>query len=414
MYIGPWQEYNLSKGGQAPPTQPPQQLKRGLEEAIARSLDPATAQVAIEAVETFFTAQGGQSNVQPRRPQRPAGQNNRRQQRRKHHLPKLSQQSLLEMERSINSARELNYSDSVSSFGTPLSVRSSQSEPMPQVLRNVAVTKLPVISNAASSKILSEPREISGRVQKQLSGLPPMIETSPHNIATNIPSQPLTSPVRIDISHQQSATVDKTYDSSAVVAFLRMERAQKKRIALEKVTGWKMNSSGDNNGESSNQKPRLNPLERVKEKRLEEISLMRQKYAQTVHGATQEVPPTSPRANVVFSDSPSSSWKSLPPIEEIPPTPQVRNLEITEQELNLVSKYFQSSSTASAQEPNRPEHVPSIGVGIAFTSSSPFPGDTYEASNASNVQSNIASDESFVGGIEGLLKWSSQLDLDNI
>lgn len=185
---------------------------------------------------------------------------------------------------------------------------------------------------------------------------------------------------------------------------MRMERAQKTRAALDKVTGWRR------------PEPAPNPaVDRAKEKRLEQVSTMRATYLSGVKGQ-----------GVEFSDSlsPGVSREALLPDlqadtiaeeeESRPSTPEVKAINLTDHELQMVSKYFQPSSSGVHLMPDQDSRSNSIsstvptGIGIADIS----PVRSALGSPVRAESSMGSMDELYVGGIDGLLKWSSQLDLD--
>jgi hypothetical protein len=457
MYIGPWQEYNLSKArSRAPNNAPNSGMKRGLEEAIAKSLDPAAAQAALAAVETFFSTQQSQPQglppLQPHCPQLPRQQQlSYRNARVRRHLPTLTHRHLVEAERGANNTRMI-MSDSTDSLDSgmgahaysPMSVRSTQSDPI-----HSASHRLPALVNKTT----------------------PSLNTSP-----SIPS----SSSRLQLTPVQDGMgPPSSYNTSAVLSLLRLERSQKARAALQKVTGWRtlpaVNDAAagdlgpwiiaaDKAKNSTNaQKRRLDPMERDKQRRLEQVESMRQTYLLGDNRDAQCIDKDKDsNKNRDKGGGQEKAIELLPPIHTAhpftgledsssasrPSTSCVKPLHLTDSELQLVSKYFvtqqhlsgatQSSSSSSSsgivssvdqRAQGDKSRVLGIGIGgLTEESNSALPSPARSITTNSGVlspmprtastpgqgQGQHGLDELFVGGIDGLLKWSSQLDFNSM
>ncbi|RYH15254.1 hypothetical protein EON65_32060 [archaeon] len=451
MYIGPWQEYNLSKARVRPSAVANTRIKNDLEESLAKTLDPLAAQAAIAAVETFFNAQQQSTSSQtttlhplvipantnvPKRPTQRLPPRHARAGRR--HLPSLHNrvvQSAQDMLQSSDSTHTI-FTDSSTPAHTPdsrrqgndvitpLSVRSTQSEPMP--------TRLPLINSHINVKPMFSPHK---------NHMPSTI-LNPH---PNLHPSSLHLPSLHDAHNSSSVT--SGYNANAVVSMLKLQ----KRQAISRVTGWDAASSSvdmvlesvENDGLKAKRK--LDPIDRDKEKKLEHINSMRQAYMQSSDQHTDALDTqtqthtqalTHTFTNKLRSSgtrmTDSAGWDddidSLPAIKvensllEMPATPKIQAINLTSDELKLVSKYFASNDAGMNSASHHIQQMTAMGtrpVGVAFSSatslSSLYGPDqaTPMTANSSRTQ-HTTYDELHVSGIDGLLKWSSQLDLDNL
>eukprot|EP01040_Poterioochromonas_malhamensis_P007904 gene7904-8544_t len=355
MYIGPWQEYNLSKEKKhLQSNQIPTDVRKGIEDVLLQSLDPNAAKAALQAMNQYLQQQAkngtprstvsdnlqtdfvsldwkdsNNQSLRPIRPNLPKANKNPRfaNNRAILQLPPIETNLILDPDevtntqqpskkdssqpltvtavlRAVNSARETSYQSQ--SNGAPLSVRSSKSEPV----------------------------QPSNRLPKI-----PKIKDLPPPSSSSIPT-PKTS---------SSTSTNKSYDSNAIVNFLRMERNERAKNEIGKLTGWdrsmKKNNGGSNNSNHSTIK--LEPLS-SHDRKLQQIQHMKELYLQQQQQATASnklllEPINAPSAT---SSPLKGRIKDMSDSFTFDETPIVTDLDITEQDLLKVSKYFESMNLA--------------------------------------------------------------------
>jgi hypothetical protein len=209
MYIGPWQEYNLSKTRTVALVN--EQLRPNIEQALLSTLDPEVAQKAMEAMLPYFEKQRAPNHP---REARHSFQNVGR---------KRSVRNLPALHTSINSPLAISARERNLQAASPLSVRSTQSEPI----------KYSYAQSMDSPQTPQASQNMRAAFQ------------------TSAPQHP--SPLhRPDMypTYQQPA-----YDASAAVSLLRLERNAKSRMEIAKLTGWKLSAALNSTGATADTKP---------------------------------------------------------------------------------------------------------------------------------------------------------------
>lgn len=422
MYIGPWQEYKLSKqrGNDRPRLPPkggpssinsqtpvPLDVMKQLEKALQNSLDPAAAQAAVQAMNQVLRSQmqlGEESDYQSfpshtvnkthghhpthhsinaqhsidslsthmaqQRQQRGSGHeksshHNSHGQRadspRRNVLLYPTDQFSSERDRHfvpmmILSARD-NYNHQQHQ-PSPLSVRSSQSEPIQSLPSLIHIT--PAVSkqvipqyNSLTSKNLAINHQ---RLMQQK-------EYDGGGRRDSYPDQTVNSAPKVP----EPATViaaKSGYDTTALVNFLRMERNQRARAEISKLTGWNVLHGGGglaadvrtslaSDSSLSDSKPPKDKATVLREKRIAEVEQMKAMYlkgARDIGGLSSGV--NSPRVNPLAAAVALETASQQPPIAVgatassslVSPIPSPRLVDIdhlSDEHLMMVSKYFQ-------------------------------------------------------------------------
>lgn len=409
MYIGPWQEYNLSK---ARSSRVDAKLRPGIEQALLSTLDPATAQKAMEAMIPYFEKPSAPTQSRAGHHFH-GGRVNRK--RTIHTLPHIP--SSLSPSPTVISARERSLQSS-----SPLSVRSSQSEPIRY-------------SNAPS----------------KVAGSKPMLEFT----------DSLYSSYPVDLPAIKPPYSQPAYNSPAMLNLLRLERQSKARDQIAALTGWKVDRTKSTDTESTDQR-RKTQKDSQHDAKLEHVNQMKQLYLsggadtdKAVHLpaiATKDAAVVSKLTPTNLAQHNQSLTKKIPPTKigehesTVPSqpriseslaqeaeggerevslaTPRVGDIDLDDAAFNLISKYFQTGSGLSESNDtvlspshkrllydvkSNPHHndrpmysTEHSGVPISVPTT-PYKGIGYDDGSQA---------DEYLGAIDGLLMWSSQLELD--
>jgi len=436
MYIGPWQEYNLSRSRAS---HVDERLRPGIEQALLSTLDPETAQKAMEAMIPYFNKPSAPAQARSGGYQHQSARATKK--RTIHTLPHIP--SALSPSPTIISARERNLHAS-----SPLSVRSSQSEPIRY-------------SNGLN-------RTVEGTQKRPKT--PEFTDSIYSHYETTLPSIKQVPP------HTQPA-----YNSPAMLTLLRLERNSNNqaRNQIAKLTGWKgKESEGSSSDKNSSSEPTKPSKESINEAKVEQVHKMKQLYMSggvdnggeakklhfpLIHGASSTTTAISKltTTNLAQHNTHSSTntatlhgtqkntatisapiYSESVPDDAVLQTPRVGDVDLDDAAFNLVSKYFQSGTNDSigiasnagvcAYATNVPKSRP-LGTGVVQTVN--FDGDPEDLSIVEgesqeppltpaihkDSKNNInltphprtpAQGYEDFGGIDGLLAWSSQLELD--
>ena len=434
MYIGPWQEYNLSRSRAS---HVDEKLRPSIEQALLSTLDPETAQKAMEAMIPYFNkpsapAQARSGHHQTTRTTR---------KRTIHTLPHIP--SALSPSPTVISARERNLHAS-----SPLSVRSSQSEPIRY-------------SNGPHRVVDTQKRpktpEFTDSLYSHYDATLPSIKQVP--------------------SHTQPA-----YNSPAMLNLLRLERNSNNqaRNQIAKLTGWKAKETeGSNSDKNSSTEPIKASKESANEAKVEQVNKMKQLYMSggvdnsgevkklhfpPIHGASSNSTTTvskltltnlaqhnsgnythnntSATTNKVTTAAPDVLNSVTEQDETVMQTPRVGDVDLDDAAFNLVSKYFQSGTNDSigiasnagpcatngplnrtvgtdgirnvAREGNFEGLLVSEGESLDPPLTPAIHKDSRTNINLTPHPRTPAQGFEDFGGIDGLLAWSSQLELDII
>jgi len=393
-----------------------EKLRPGIEQALLSTLDPETAQKAMEAMIPYFEKPNAPPQARAGQQYHGSRANRKRTIRMLPHIP-----SALSPSPTVISARERSLQTS-----SPLSVRSSQSEP-------IRYSKAP--SKAADRK---PGLEFTDSVHSDYTELPEIKQVPPY-------TQP-------------------AYNSPAMLHLLRAERQSRARNQIAALTGWKVNRTPSNDTDSATDQRRKVPKETEHDAKLEHVNNMKQLYmsggagADTDKGTGVHLPAIRAAKETSLSKlTPSnlaehnksfnkpkivadnnaravqpSQQKSAPMEQEdgevVPGTPRVGDIDLDDAAFSLISKYFQSStgvtSTAGGAGMDTPESAilsPSQkrllydvrhhgtdtqGHGASMSiPATPYKGIGYD---------DVSHTEEYMGGMDGLLAWTSQLELDLI
>lgn len=377
MYIGPWQEYSLSK--QRKGNDGTVELKKGIEAAIASSLDPTAAQAAIEAMETYFKQHQGTNtfqlpNIHPNETQRRHRNNLYHPSAFKEDSTKLptldtymtSPLSSSSRYRMISSAR-----DKIPSAGaSPMSVRSTKSEPIsamklpslfPNASNNTKQLSLHSSMNNSDKRKVRNNRNI-GIAGTELfeTGVLPMMEmqkTQPKNDRKTLP------PTGTSLTHD--------YDTSSAMGILRLERSERARAEINKITGWKQSTKNVTLDESLKitrpPKPKDgHGKDPMKDEKLEHIKHMKDMYlANQLMTNSQKVSTTTTNEKSISPKQPATTKSGIHVSSHLvkedhiavtataasmsPPlgSPRIQDMDVTESDLLYISKYFKTVSGGS-------------------------------------------------------------------
>lgn len=324
MYIGPWQEFKLSRNRQN--TIANDDVRNQIEKALASSLDPESAQKAIAAINNQLAASiHGQTGRPPRLKDRPRPRRNYTQ---------LSPSTDLSHGQ-IKSARE-------SYIASPASVRSTQSEPArlnSDSLPKVEPVKLPKIKlvREDSTRDRNSTYRNNGNSNSHRSRQSPL--SNPNSGRSN--------------GYEQYGNTARPpyrqpyYNSTAVINILKIERESNSKNKIMQTMGWKdsTNSHGvsieGNTKERTRKSGKLIETEREVEEKINQVNKMKQLYiANTssiekinVTGSPLKLPEIMKPAHNSISKQNEVSVK----------TPRIDDMDITDVELAIISKYFHGS-----------------------------------------------------------------------
>lgn len=448
MYIGPWQEYKLSKqrSTQRQPQGPVSmtvEMKKELESALKSTLDSSAAEAAMKAMDNFFKSQNpapvDQLSLKYQHPpvyqhSYPSQDSERRRRHRDSyglgsidslslHMDSIasdnrtsiiqlnpSNQYVLDQDRKfipmIHSARDTRTNPY--NQPSPLSVRSTQSEPTQSALRVAPISKQTNQYASLNSANLTLHQSRMQQLQDGYFRESPSLGAAAAHQANNLNVQSAGK-----ASTPAAASTNSGYDSNALVSFLKMERNHRARVEISRLTGWTAVSNNEkvvaDRPQLPEQPPKKDKATILKEKKIERLQQMKKLYMEgaglgsgsprksldaersddkqreeidhlTELLATAK-PSKSPKVSLDIANdeltslpvsssavSPSSKLKvSLPnsaPLQESeqvprrhqfggsvtlnmspPGTPHVQDIEhFTDEQLLLVSKYFQTGS----------------------------------------------------------------------
>lgn len=499
MYIGPWQEYALSRvkdprrvADGPSGFQIPQHQQEGvgairdlesIRQALQAALPPEEAQRALQSLQPLLGKQGGHSNIptdgsrkslpqlripvssnqgrnyansfgsksngvgsnfdrenidiykqySDRRGFVPApSQPSNPTQRQGRHLRKIHQSLLNPGIYKLSHDSDSFKYESFGESSTPMSVRSTMSEPIqsvgfsgsnkfvstsPHVQQQRLIQQtLPSLNGKLDSLMTSQHNPSKSRHQRILDeeSLQLQLRQSNQNMDSS----------RIDSEFQQSQqndTKQPPYNSAAMISLLKLERATRPpKPDLGKFWSWKgndessLNSRGDSNnlndvGDSKGKK------EKELTEKLSRVKKMQELYstqAKSENHQSEESEETSPSCINLKSPIRVSSTKITSRRILSPPNlagPRIHDMDITDSELMLVSKYFNNETgyMPSNDSPTTP-HSTELQLSPQMNGNSYDSGDFHPSPNRRNVGT-AGSEELYSAGLDGLLKWSSML-----
>jgi hypothetical protein len=472
MYIGPWQEFRLSKAKQSQgKTQ--DELRKEIENVLLQTLDPNAAETALKAMDGYFHQHQGaiitpnQTLLQPLpektefksdfhsidwlqngstpRPLKPNPPRGQRHTPRNHHLQQIRNSRLPPLE-----MNNVHYDES----------QSEHSQSTPQGKGSGTPTQ--PLTTAAIMRVASSSQESYTYNQKKRDPSPLSVRSSqsepikssnrlPHihknntknnNKNTNNYNNTNAPPVINDdlSSKAPSPTPSFSYDQNAIVNFLKMERNQRAKDDIYKITGW---------DKQLQTQSKLKPINLTQEQKLNQINQMKELYL--LEQQQLQLPPTKKttqleplinRKPVVYDDTDSFTQKIPNSSEE---TPVISDMDLTETDFMKVSKYFKqedlshfqqstnnnhnvnnskSSNNAQSsllQTTNRKEefiissHNSTERIKITEKSNSydsSFVPQDLSTSSVATISS-PAPGTAYTGGVDNLLKWTQELNFDD-
>lgn len=474
MYIGPWQEYNLSKtrrsnnshannaannttlrhlAASLQQTIPAEQLKHGLEDALLHTLDPATAQAALQVMENYFQQQqsastanvmlastagtalnstlppihhytvinnnhgdiitttttsiGGDPTLSgsSRRYQQyqQKSTNNRGKgkggsNQTKLSLPPLPQQAaaqglgggIIYQAPHRHSARDRVHTPDHSNYQqhtkSPLSVRSTKSEPLKLPSLAVNAVNAPLNTYAGAGYYSSGAYSVggAGNTHANAHANAKLLQGTGHFILPLTEKNLTHAQEQMQYGSEDNVNLQSTqksmqrtmqqlnvpsssgsggsngprrpkqplYDSNAVVNFLRMDRNnQKAKQHINQLTGWNKQGDTDSKKSGGSSSKADKALLESKEKKIEQVNQMKELYLSQKHAADQEAERQRLIAKVGIAalEMQKSPQGKKPPLESLSPihSPRVNDIEITEEQLLQISKYFKQLSNAN-------------------------------------------------------------------
>lgn len=449
MYIGPWQEYALQKKKLTQRTEK-DALREELERAILGSLDPEAASRALEAMHPLFQGdpqQGGRRASYKRPPPRliamPPGQENQVPYKLDMPLLKTGDAIVRAYESSIMSDRSFGGSS------TPQSFRSTVSEPTRG--RNINrkypehnranVRRLPSLANKSGrqeagnigeSDNLHREKKSRQHVQKQREIYQTLSDESQE-----------TSPREVDGAKQPP------YNAIGAVHALRLAKAcmRQKQPDYAAFWGWKPKAAAaDDEGPAAldlkeidkGEQSAKSKNELMISKKVERVKRMQQIYT---NSNESDNPATPPRMRLPALRTPASPIVVAKEVR--PKTPKIVNMNLTDSDLLAISKYFNEVTSSSAspmgQQGGNFDDSPTTtrtssfagltDVNVSLKASnndrkSPGPEKSPKqphliprppsGSVPGTPQLAGGMDELYVGGFDGLLRWSNGLEIDDV
>lgn len=356
MYIGPWQEYNLSKTRS---NRVNEHLRPGIEQALLNKLDPEAAKIALEAMIPYFE-----------KPSAPIIARSN-QMSHSHGGRKRVVRVLPALHSSVNSSVAISARERSLHSSSPLSVRSTQSEP-------IKYSKSPS-SRSPMTPILLTPNGKGGSSY-----------TSQH--------EPISNNRELPPLHHAPRHTQPTYNAPAMVNLLRLERNSKARSEIAKLTGWKIEQSlaaavpsGSADSAGMEKKRKIMKEGGCSDEKIEQVNMMKQLYLSGgQQGATAQYSNSSSNNNSAVLHLPplkeaascaskltssnlaqhnhSTSYNathalgsaynnettpSVPALKDDADlkvdlsTPRIGDIDLTDEAFSLVSKYFQASKSIS-------------------------------------------------------------------
>ena len=480
MYIGPWQEYNLSRGKSSSSTVKAVQqekLKKDLEQALTSTLDPNAARAAMKVMETILqqqqqpiapssltpihhytvinsdqgkvfstttTLENGEIN--PQRPNHHArGSKQRSGKRRNVHLPPLAaaQQRLFPQ---VSSARN-------PSGASPLSVRSTQSEPVK--LPSLSVNPAPMNSYTSIGSRDRNPNEVKAFI----------FPLTQHNLEKKLYHDNVQQESFMDAGNilsrkstdSNAKSQQPVYDAAALINFLKMERNnQRAKLEISKIAGWNRSDKSEgqtvvslNSGMDNENNYKKFKFNEEKEKKIELVKQMKDIYLHRLKDCSG----SKSGAEIPLESNNSQESRPIPSISPIH-SPRVVDMDITEDDLLRVSKYFKAleSTSYSQQQPHVQSSKSALIASTTLNSTSPViqktsyvalcddlgSDDGFERKNlaihrsmSADIKENgeVAMSKEYLadhnphdplymddynGGLDSLLNWTKGLNLDDL
>lgn len=411
MYIGPWQEYTLSKANNRAPVIN-QTLKSEIEKAIIDSLDYESAKIALTAINPYFDL-SSHNGLPPKQKLFPnidqtSVTNKQGRSLRSNLLTRLPNVNIRGSTNFVYSARN-------TSAASPASVRSTQSEPIRETFPQIkyggsSVTKTPsrpqVVSNIESPI-----------VQKKIN--------LKHGTTSTIKTfQTESEQEEIIAINPQPSPI--TYNANAVIDLLRKERKSKARKEILKLAGWTVDSNtGGKPTETVNMDSTSSSSKAPSKDKVEKVQQMKTVYmaAAVNNSSSGSQLPVQPHSNSYNSNNQNHHNHDNHHNNSNDQLPIIQDIEINDSVLGKVSKYFTENELSMIGGAEKPR-IETKKEGEYLTSGqSTKKSQNYDLellggqliNDAFTSESLTREDEDLgIASLEGLLKWSSQLDINDI
>lgn len=423
MYIGPWQEYTLSKANNRAPVIN-QSLKSEIEKAIIDSLDYESAKIALTAINPYFDLSSN-NGLPPKQKLFPtidqiSATNKQGRSFRSNLLTRLPNVNIRGSANFVYSARN-------TSAASPASVRSTQSEPIGETFPQIKYSG----GSGTGTKPSSRPHIVSNIespiVQKKIN-----IKQGTSTINKTFKTE---SEQEDAIAINPQPSPNSTYNANAVIDLLRKERKSKARKEILKLAGWTVESNTGGKATETVMIAQLNVDNTSSSKapskdKVEKVQQMKTMYmAAAVNSSSggggshlSNLPllqshSNSDNSNTINTHNHHSHHNSNDQL------PIIQDIEINDSVLGKVSKYFtetELSMIGGAEKPRIEKEKEGEYI-TARQSTKKSQNYEYELNgdhliNDAFTSESLAREDEDLGmaSLEGLLKWSSQLDINDI
>jgi hypothetical protein len=469
MHIGAWQEYNLAakvkqlQQNNIQLQQQPQQNssiaigpdRSDLEKAIYQSLDPEQAKLILQKLDPLWNKEKVLSKP-------PSPIQNINNDKLKLKLPQII---------IPNSTNQQNHKIPVIptqfSNGNPRQGRQLKRNIVNDVTRDIS--KFPPVykiskENSINVSGSNTPSSVRSTASEPIQGTRIQMQSHLQNYQNNygFKQEMISQSPRVDINNNQyhyhkKKNIQPPYNSSNMVSLLKLERNTRKK----NPDYSKYFNKGNNNGENVNINETKSTKEQDLENRLTQVQKMQQLYADHLKPNQSKMINNSIESNSSLVKSPiriTHKDKVVPYIQPLEPL-KINDMELTDNELNMISKYF-DNATPNEKNQNLTKHLTNITLSKSKYDDSPSKStkDLLLQSKETNILPNIegldmddmsrikknnssikrgnntpnskrniviftpdstskiVTDEDLFGesgGLDGLLNWTTTLDVDS-
>lgn len=406
MYIGPWQDYNLARmqeymqrkmagGSFVDVERQNANFKSNLEQTIINSLDPFSARKVLASLQPLLTDGGKDRN------------DGVAQERGNKLVPQLQIGQNISTEK-VKLKKSIRKNENKGFIAAPPSdPRSKKANRRPILLIKESISQHPQIYKTEDDENINTDRDTSTPPLLSIrSTLSEPTQPPPKALHGNIVIDKkkkkyynnhekdnennivLLPPLQQQQSHQYSQQ-QPPYNTANAISLLRLERSmrQQKQVDLSSFWDWKGKKKQEIVVETDD----------GTDAKLDKVNKMKELY---ISKGSQPLL------------SPLRVPQHKPTVEAVivrPSSPDVKDMDITDNELLLISKYFKSSKGIP---PNETKNA----MTLSFMNDSPpdTPSNTSPAAINPLGRSPAGFDELYAGGIDGLLNWSNNLDLDSL
>ena len=430
MYIGPWQEYKLSKANSRPPVIN-QSLKSEIEKAIIDSLDYESAQIALTAINPYFDLSA--NNGLPPRPKllptidQISATNKQGRSLRSNLLTRLPNVNIRGSANFVYSARNM-------SAASPASVRSTQSEPIGETFPQIKLSG-GASGGSGGSKSSSARAQVVSNIESPIVQKKMNLNASKHGTSTikTFQTESEQEEVIVDTNTNFQPSVN-TYNAHAVIDLLRKERKSKARKEILKLAGWTADSNTAGKAADSTMGSHIHAdssfSKAPSKDKVEQVQQMKTVYmaaainnqhnsngggsssGSSMHQQAQPLPRSQSISSYSNINHSNHSNGQLPTI--------IQDIEINDSVLGKVSKYFTETELTmigGAEKQRMEKNGDSTTMKQSeskFQISDELSSD--ELNDAMTNESLLSREDEDLGisSLEGLLKWSSLLDINDI